>query len=142
MRRTRRFVLQLLLLPALWLLALILPDLYLQLVSILLMLTWPVAVAVAVILNLLVYFADREDRDLPETAVEAAANATSLALMQTGLAAVAAVEVFHIVGPTGRTGLVLLAWAVLVAAVPAYSWMGTLHRVWLPRFARRRGGPS
>lgn len=138
MKRLRRLVLQLALLPALWAFALAAPDLWLVVVGWALLGAWPVAVAVAVILNGLVWVADREERDLPETAMEAAANATSLALMQTGLALVALVEIFELVGPTGRSGLVLLTWAVLVASMPGFSWLGTLHRVWLPRFARRR----
>ena len=135
--RLLRLLAQVLLLPILWLVQQELPSLFVDIVGVGLLVAWPVSVAVAIILNLLVWIANREQRDLPRTAIEAADNAVSVALFQTGLAAIALVRVLGVAHTGDSMLVVLLAWAVLVGTLPSFSWLGTLHRVWLPAFARR-----
>src|SRR5947207_5371058 len=117
MKRGRRFVAQLVILPALWFLDSLDDKLFQAVISLAILIEWPITVAVAGILIWL-------SRQVPEieTLVEAADNALTEALRQSSLVFVAAAVILRLVGvitvPIGPIIIVLLSYAIVLGGVP------------------------
>lgn len=138
MSRRARFVIQIASLPVLYLLSLWDSALFQIVVGTFILVGWPVSVAVAVLLNWLAA-SDGEIQSLRESAD----NATTLALIHTGLAVaglIAILRVLNILIIQGTPVLVALAWALVLVVVPSLSWAQTLRRTWLPMLRRLRRG--
>lgn len=142
MTRVRRVLVQLALLPVLWVIADVSRDAFTTVVAISLLVVWPLSLAVAGILVWLVRTAeqDPEHRGVPATLAEAAENAVSLALVETGLAAVAGIAALRLFGIVigGQFALVILGWSLIILGAPSLSWLRTLRDVWIPMLNRRR----
>lgn len=143
MSRGIRFLAQLAVLPALWALSMIDVALFQLVVGISVLVGFLVSWAVALGLVLLARIAVRHG-PVPASMTEAADTASTIALIETGIALPAAYAVaraLRIVDAdpnVGRIMLVGLGWALVLVAVPAYAWVSTLVRVWLPMIERRR----
>lgn len=145
MRRTRRLTWQVLLLPLLAVLATADTQLFTVLVAAVALGSWALSVAVA---GMLVWLARMAEHDakatgeaVPVTLLEAADNATTMVLVETGVtlaAGIATARVLGLVPTVGTITLALLGWALVLVGVPAVGWITTLRRVWLPMVARLR----
>ncbi len=139
MKRLRRLLVQIALLPILWIVAGVSTSALTVAVAASILVAWPVSIAVAGILVWLVLHAERNRGSAPESLVEAAENAVSLALVESGLAVAAGLSVLRMLGVeiSGRPIGVLLAWALIVLGVPSLSWLRTLRDVWIPMLNRK-----
>lgn len=145
MRRPRRLLLQIALLPLLWALATADTNLFTIVVALVAVIAWLLSGAVAAILGWLAHVAEAEAAmgglAVPASLAEAADNALTMFLIATGIAVAAglgAARVLGVLPPVGPILLAFLGWALVLVGVPAISWLGTLRRVWLPMLGRLR----
>ena len=135
MTKGRRFVVQLGLLAALYVLSLPDPKLFIIVIKVLVLITLPINATVAALL----VWTSRHAPDI-DTLRERADDAVTLFLISLGLAATAwlipVLQFFGIVLP-GSPALVFLSWIALLVAVPALGWMGTWRDYWMPVVRRR-----
>lgn len=141
MRRGRRFVWQVLLLPVLYLLSV--PDsvLFANAISVLLLVAWVLSGVIAAVL----VWAAREAQSVGALE-EAADDAVTRFLIATGTALVAIVSLAtNLLGITlpGRPFVAVLAWVLLLNGVPAIGWAARWREYWVPlvreRWASWRG---
>jgi hypothetical protein len=129
MRRERRLVAQLLLLPALYLASLPDPAAFATLISMAVVVAPAVNLTVA---GILVWTA----RQAPgiETLAERADDAVTLALMSVGAAAAGFLTLARNLGFEfpGRPTIAMLAWVLVLISVPALGWLRTWRTRWLP----------
>lgn len=129
-RRIQRLVGQVILLPFLYLASL--PDqaAFANLVSLALLIILTVNVTVAVILE----WTHRQDQTI-ESLTEAADNAWTRVLIALGAAGAGVISLaFNVLGVTipGRPFVAVLAWILLLNAVPALGWATRWRDEWLP----------
>lgn len=139
MTRGRRVILQFVVLGLLAAIDLIDDKLFVNLISIVLVILPPINWTVASIL----IWTSRQAPEI-ESLRERADDAVTLALVSTAFAGaglVAVARIFGVIVP-GRPALVLLAFAGLIATVPAVAWLGVWRSVWLPMLRRSQEGPS
>ena len=138
MVRGRRFLVQLGLLPILYLLSLPDPILFTTAIALVLLVSPTITGTVA---SLLIW----SSRQAPsiETLRERADDAATSFLQSLAAAFVGGLVILTRLGFTfpGRPSLALLAWLLLLISVPAIGWLGTWRNVWLPKLrqARKKG---
>lgn len=138
MKRAKRFLAQLALLPVLLLINAIDRGVFQALVVLSIVVIWPISVAVALILVWLSREAERLDGPIPESMVETTDNAVTNALQYTGL--VGAVVLVYWLDRGGGLWFVALSWSIMLGGFSPTAWLRTLRLVWWPMIQRRSNG--
>ena len=136
MKRIPRFLLKLAIFPLLWVLYSIDDKLFQAIIALIIIIEWPITVAVAIVLTWL----SEQAPDI-ETLTDAANNAITEAIRQTALVFVAGYVILrltHVIEGGNDIMVVLLAYALILGGFPEFSWLRTLRDVWLPRLRLRR----
>lgn len=133
--RGRRAAVELGLLPLLYVLSLPNPAAFGQAIAYVLLASPAITGTVAAIL----IWTSRQAPEF-ETLRERADDAVTSFFQAVGGAAVGAVAILATFGITipGRPTLALLAWVMLLIAVPAIGWLTTWRSTWLPMLRRRQ----
>lgn len=133
MTRARRLGFELALLPLLYVLSVPSRDVFVALISGLLLFPPAINWTVAAIL----IWTSKQAPEI-ESLRERADDAVTLALMATGGAAAGAVQLATLAGVVipGRPILAVLAWVLILVSVPALGWLRTWRDVWLPHMRR------
>lgn len=135
MKRVPRFILKLAILPLLWVLYSIDGKLFQAVIAFIIIIEWPITMAVAIVLTWL-----SEQAPEIETLNDAANNAITEAIRQTALVCIAGYVILrltHVIEGGNDLMVVLLAYALILGGFPEFSWLRTLRDVWLPRFRIR-----
>lgn len=129
LRRGRRLLAQVLLLPILYALSLPDPLLYTNVIFLIAFVTVPINGTVAAIL----IWSSRQAPEI-ETLRERADDAVTLFLMSLATAGSALVSILLRLGfeLPGRPTLAILSWLAILIVVPALGWLGTWRDRWLP----------